>query len=129
MQDATLAASSQSSPPSRAQSMDLSASFSTQPPAKRRKSSRSEDIDELFVRSINMLQEKRKKKEELDEEGHFAHHAAGTLRRFNSRQKAIAKLRIEQVLVDVEFAQDNYFTPPVNYNEAFEFWVYCHYNN
>ena len=115
MQDATPAVSSESSPPSRAQSIDLSSS--TQPPAKRRKSSRSKDIDELLVQSINMLQESRKKKEELDDEGHFAHHVAATLRRFNSRQKAVAKLRIEQVLVDVEFTQDHYSTPPVNYNQ------------
>ena len=66
-----------------------------------------------------MLQETRNKKELYS---HFAHHIAGTPCRFNPRQKARAKLRMEQVLVDVEF-EENYFTPPVNYNQASEFIV------
>lgn len=38
-----------------------------------------------------------------DEEELFVLHVAATLRRFTNRQKAIAKLRIQQVLVEVEF--------------------------
>ena len=62
-------------------------------------------VDELIVASLNNIQERREKqvKKEIDEESHFCQQVAATLRRFTTRQKAFAKLQIEQVLVNVEF--------------------------
>ena len=72
-----------------------------------------------------MLQQrtKRKRYDELDEETHFGLQVAATIRRFNPRQKALAKLRIEQVLVDVEFPPEfptNYYSTPTDYNQSSE---------
>ena len=70
------------------------------------------DVDELIVESLKSIRERREEKrgrteEPLDEAGHFGHQVAATLRRFTNRQKAIAKLQIQQVLVSVEFPPDN----------------------
>ena len=43
----------------------------------------------------------------MDEEELFGRHITAVLRRFPARQKATAKLKIEQILVDIEFPEDN----------------------
>lgn len=79
--------------------------------AKGKKRSRSDDVDELLINSISMLQENKRRKKELNEEGHFGYQVAATLRRFSPRQKAVAKLRIDQVLLDIELTPEQFFTP------------------
>ena len=63
-----------------------------------------------------MLYTRKKAKVTLnDEEGHFGHQVAATLRRYTPRQRAIAKLTIQQVLTDIEFSQD-ITTLPMSYS-------------
>ena len=81
-------------------------------------------IDELLVHSLSSLQEKKPKVISDDEEGHFGQQVAATLRRFIPRQRAISKLRIQQVLTDIEFASEfgsspgnqSFSTPPMPYS-------------
>lgn len=79
----------------------------------KKKRVRKDDIDELLVKSLNSLQEKKVKTVTNDEEGHFGQQVAATLRRYTPRQRALAKLRIQQVLTDVEFPPE--FTSPGNH--------------
>ena len=67
----------------------------------REKRGRTGDIDELLVKSLNSLQEKKLKVD--DDEGLFGKQVAATLRRFEPRQKALAKLKIPQCLTEIEF--------------------------
>lgn len=53
---------------------------------------------------------------EEDEEGLFGRQLAATLRRFPSHHKAAAKLRIQQVLLDIEFGSDMSFEATPSYN-------------
>ena len=75
------------------------------------KKSRNDDIDELLVKSLASLQEKKPKIAE-DEEGLFGKQVAATLRRFTLHQKAIAKLQIQQALTTIEFPVDTNFMSP-----------------
>ena len=92
-------------------------------PKKRR--IRADEVDELLVKSLNSLQEKKAKTVTIDEEGHFGKQVAASLRRYTPRQRAIAKLRIQQVLTEVEFPPEfmsptgNHFsTPPMSYSSS-----------
>ena len=90
-----------------------------QTPAKRKKISQKDDeIDELLKTELKEIQNRRIRREPNDSEGYFGQHVAATLRRFNDRQKAIAKLKIEQVLVTVEFPSDPY--APAFYQPHYE---------
>lgn len=62
-----------------------------------------DDTDGLLVKSLNSLQEKKPKVISDDEEGHFGQQVAATLSHFTPRQRAIGKLRVQQVLTDIEF--------------------------
>ena len=109
-----------SSPSSRATSVDTSvSSLEKQPPTQRRKGCKGDDVDAVIIQSLKgsqerwaqkVTQEEEGKSLMNDEEGHFGMQVAATLRRLTPRQKAIAKLRIDQVLVDVEFPAEPY--PP-----------------
>ena len=46
---------------------------------------------------------------EEDEDGLFGRQLAATLRRFPSHQKAVAKLRIQQLLMDIEFGPEVFY--------------------
>lgn len=93
----------------------------------KRKRNRNDEIDELLVKSLSSIQEKRTKEKTDDEEGYFGKHISETLRRFNARQKALAKLQIQQVLLQLEFPPElvsptrsqfspNPFTQPIPNN-------------
>ena len=57
-----------------------------------------------IIENLKQLQEKHSHHdEESDEDGLFARQIAATLRRFTYQQKAVAKVRIQQVLMDIEF--------------------------
>lgn len=58
-------------------------------------------MDDAILKCLKVLDER--KQRSLDEEELFGSHIAAILRRFNKKQKAIARLRIQEVLVDVEF--------------------------
>lgn len=59
-------------------------------------------MDEVIVMCLKGLEERCAQKE--DEESLFGGQIATTLQRFNNRQKAQAKLLIQQVLLDIEFS-------------------------
>ena len=50
-----------------------------------------------------------------DEDGLFGWQLAATLRRFPSHQKAAAKLRIQQILMDIEFGTDTSYEATPSY--------------
>ena len=63
----------------------------------------SKDVNEAIVNSLNGLMEIRKQKQQKDEESLYADHIAAILRRFTPRQKALARVQIDQVLFNIEF--------------------------
>ena len=100
-----------SAEPSRSTSPSASADLvpSPQPPsAKKKKMSLGEEVDVALLRSLKDLEERRARRHEQDEEELFGKHIAAVLRRFSPRQRAQARLRIEQVLIDVEFPDDTH---------------------
>ena len=67
---------------------------------------------------MNKKADKRKKRQEDTDDDHFGRHVAAVLKRLPNRAKAIARLKIEQVLMDVEFPEPHsLFTPYSNYLE------------
>ena len=85
-----------------------------QPPSKKRRSMKGDDIDEMLINSIKTIQERRQEKHsrQLNEETHFGLQVAETLRRFSPKQKALAKLQIDQVLFNIEFPPEQPYYPP-----------------
>lgn len=77
-----------------------------------KKRGRDTEINELLISSLASAQAKKPKVN--DEEGYFGQVIAATIRRLTPRQKAMAKLRIQQVLTDIEFPPD--YTPGVANN-------------
>ena len=72
----------------------------------KKRKAKAEEIDELFVKSFTSLKHNKiAKTEETDEDIYFGQQIAATLCRFTPRQKAIAKLRMQQILVDTEFTE------------------------
>ena len=59
----------------------------------------------MIISSLKSISEKREQRRD-DEDELFGRQVAATLRRLTSRQKAQAKLRIQQTLVDVEFPDE-----------------------
>ena len=57
-----------------------------------------------------------------DEDGLFGRQLAATLHRFPSHQNAVAKLRIHQLLMEIEFGSDMYESTP-SYNALIYFLV------
>lgn len=86
--------------------------------SRKRKISKSDEVDELLIRSLSTLQDRAVQKEtkETDAEYLYGQMVCATLQRFNPRQRAAAKLRIQQLLNEIEFPPDfpmsNNFTPP-----------------
>ena len=76
--------------------------FDPQPPKKRKKGKKGcDELDDLLIRNLKEIEERRYDEEEL-----YARQVAATLRRLTKRQQAVAKLRIQGVLLDVEFAEE-----------------------
>jgi hypothetical protein len=77
-------------------------------PSKKKKMSKDDEIGECIIQSLKSIEENRHalaQKQEDDEDQLFGRQVAITLHRFTSRQKAMAKLRMQQVLIDVEFPE------------------------
>ena len=70
-------------------------------------------MDEAIIKSLKDLEERRTRRE-VDENESFGRHIGAVLRRFSPRQQAQARLRIEQVLIDVEFPDDAH--TPMHYS-------------
>ena len=89
--------------PSDSSSLDYSSpSTPSPPPSKKRKSIRGDSIDDSILKRLINVQERQKQ----DEDQLFGLQVAATLRRLTNRQKADAKLKIQQVLLEVEFPND-----------------------
>ena len=56
-------------------------------------------------------EEKKKRQEDTDDD-HFGQHVAAVLKRLPNRTKAIARLKIEKILMDVEFLELHSFSTP-----------------
>ena len=75
-----------------------------QPVAKKRKVNKLDDPNTFILKNVPDIQERRSSKAEVaDSEAHFGSHVAATLRRLEPRQRAMAKLQIDQVLLNAEF--------------------------
>ena len=70
-------------------------------------------MDEAILKTLQKMEERRaRRQDQVDEEQLFGQHVAAVLRRLTGRQKATARLRIEQVLIDVEFPEETQVNPP-----------------
>lgn len=71
--------------------------------SKREKKDRQDEVDEAILKSLNQMEEGRTQRRKEDEEDFFEKHVAAVLRRLPDRARAIARLHIEQVLLEAEF--------------------------
>ena len=81
------------------------------PHAKNKKVEKGSEVDEVILGSMRDLHERCSRRGVADEHKLFGQHIAAVLRGFNRRQQAHARLRIEQVLIDVEFPEDSVMCP------------------
>ena len=75
------------------------------PSAKKKKTKTADEAEELIIHTLQDLNERRGKVD--DEDKHFGRAVAATLHRFSNRQKAYAKLRIQSLLLDIEFPDED----------------------
>ena len=84
---------------------------------KRPRSSQDEDIDtaiiEGFCESRERWEKRVKDKTEQNPDMHFGRDVGERLYRMTPRQKALAKVRIQQVLLEVEFPSEQYYQQPM----------------
>ena len=66
-----------------------------------------DDVDNALLSRLDSLQGMEKQ----DEEGAFGENVASRLRKFSSRQKAIAYVEINKLLLNIQFPNDPYFIP------------------
>ena len=69
---------------------------------RKRKREQPDEVEQSIIDSIKGIQDRQSQVTE-DEESHYAKQVAATLRRFDNRQKAFAKLHIQKLLLDIEF--------------------------
>ena len=74
-----------------------------QPPGKKRKVKKLDDVDEAILKSLKDLEEKRTQPQDTEEDL-FDKQVAVVLNRLHPRQKAMAKLHIQQLLTDIEIS-------------------------
>ena len=90
-----------------------------QPPKKKKKvKGHNEELDSLLI--SNLIQMKEKDLSD-DEEELFGRQVAATLRRLTKHQKAIAKMRIHTVLLQVEFPEETLTPQPHLY--GYQYWM------
>ena len=93
-----------------AASVELTTSSLTphQPLSKKRKIciSSGNEVEEMIVKTLKGIEERREQRTMEGEEELFGRQIAATLRRFTDRQRATAKLLIQQVLTYVEFPEE-----------------------
>uniref|UniRef100_A0A1X7U649 BESS domain-containing protein n=1 Tax=Amphimedon queenslandica TaxID=400682 RepID=A0A1X7U649_AMPQE len=80
------------------------------PPKERKKMS--DEVDMALVETLKSFQATRKElMKDPDEDDLFGRQIAATVHRLSNKQKAICKLQIQQVLLNVEFSTDYTFDP------------------
>ena len=65
------------------------------------------EVDKALLSSLHNLQ----RDQSEDEAGSFGEHVASRLRHFTNRQRAIACIEINKLLLKIEFPNDPYFNP------------------
>lgn len=80
-------------------------SVSTLPPAKRRKAGHTDEVDEALLQHLKNLDERRCPPQSMTDEELFGRHVAVVLQRLPRRAQAMARLRIEQVLIHAELTE------------------------
>ena len=74
-----------------------------------RKRLRETDVDEAIMKSLQLMDEQREARalqsQSMDEEDHFGQQIAAVLRRLPNRDKALAKLKIQQTQFEFEFPE------------------------
>jgi hypothetical protein len=107
--DATLSPASPSGPdyqhtPSPSSGTSLSsASSSKLGPSSRGRKRKMDPVEQAILESMNKFHASNVSHQESDDDAHFGRQVTSTLRRFSNQQKALAKVRIQQVLMEVEF--------------------------
>ena len=78
----------------------------------RKVSSKDDVVGEYIIQSLKNIEERRTQRQAAheDEDELFGCQIAATLHRLTSRQKAMAKLHIQQVLMDAEFPEESQAT-------------------
>lgn len=64
-----------------------------------------DDVEEAVLEHLKERAEDRKRRQQETDDDYFGRHIAGVLKRLPSRAKAIARLKIEQVLLEAEFPE------------------------
>lgn len=102
--DAISGSSSSSPAPLESSSRSLSRDQISRPSSKKKKLSKDSEVDDAILQSLKDISARRSD-HVPDEEELFSGSVAAVLRRLQPHQKAVARLRIQQVLIDIEFPE------------------------
>ena len=75
---------------------------------------RDNEVDENILKRLKEIEEareKRSKHQRVDDADHFSKQAASTLRRLPLRKQVMAKIRIQQLLYNIEFCEEESVPP------------------
>ena len=87
-------------------SIDFPTTSTPYQPHKKRKVTKSDEVDELILRSLKGIEDKQAQRQD-DEDELYGRQVAATMQCFTNREKALAKLHIQQVLLDIEFPAEH----------------------
>ena len=74
------------------------------PPAKKMKAK--DGVEDEMIKCIRDIRERRDRKQaQENEDDHYGRHVAAVMKRLPNRAKALARLQIEQVLLNAEFPE------------------------
>ena len=82
------------------------------PPRKKRKGRNGEEVQDVIISRLREINERRSKEVPIEDNHHFALHVAATLRRLGPRQRAMAKVQIDQLLLEFEFPPEDPYVYP-----------------
>lgn len=81
------------------------------PAPKKRKGTGRDDFEDAVLQHFkDRAEERRQNKREETDDDYFGLHVAAVLKKLPARSKALARLRIEQILLDAEFPEPH--APP-----------------
>ena len=89
-----------------------------EPPIKRKRKGSSSDVDDALLLlskaalERRLMKDRREAEKPRNPETNYGLEVAETLNRFTLRQRSLAKLRIQQVLFEIEFPSDVCMQPP-----------------
>ena len=80
---------------------------------KRKCASKGDETDAVLLHTLGALAARPNKENEVDPDTHFCMELASHLRRLPPRQNALAKIRLQQVVFDLEYLSTEYTPTPV----------------